>query len=80
MKVARWGNSLAVRLPAKVVEELNLREGDEVEVKTNDAADGPRLFSIERRPDRKAIVESLRKYRGIVPADFKFDRDEANER
>ena len=30
MQVAKWGNSLAVRLPASVVEVLRLKEGDEV--------------------------------------------------
>ena len=32
MQVAKWGNSLAVRLPAAVVEVLALREGDEIEI------------------------------------------------
>ena len=32
MKVAKWGNSLAVRLPAAVVEALQLQDGDEVEI------------------------------------------------
>src|SRR5271154_4997955 len=33
MQVAKWGNSLAVRLPAAVVEALGLREGDEIEIR-----------------------------------------------
>ena len=32
MLVAKWGNSLAIRLPAAVVEALELREGDDVEI------------------------------------------------
>nr|WP_230205702.1 AbrB/MazE/SpoVT family DNA-binding domain-containing protein [Burkholderia cenocepacia] len=32
MRVAKWGNSLAVRLPADLVDEWGLREGDEVEI------------------------------------------------
>jgi len=32
MQVAKWGNSLAVRLPAAVVEALELKEGDEIEI------------------------------------------------
>jgi antitoxin MazE len=32
MQVAKWGNSLAVRLPAAVVEALKLQEGDEIEI------------------------------------------------
>ena len=33
MQASKWGNSLAVRLPAKLVEELGLKEGDEIEVR-----------------------------------------------
>ena len=32
MQIAKWGNSLAVRLPAAVVEALELKEGDEIEI------------------------------------------------
>ena len=32
MLVAKWGNSLAVRLPAAVVEVLGLKEGDDLEI------------------------------------------------
>jgi antitoxin MazE len=32
MRLAKWGNSLAVRLPQAVVEALGLREGDEIEI------------------------------------------------
>ena len=33
MQVARWGNSLAVRIPASVVQALKLQEGDELVVR-----------------------------------------------
>jgi antitoxin MazE len=32
MQVSRWGNSLALRLPAAVVETLGLKEGDDIQV------------------------------------------------
>jgi antitoxin MazE len=32
MQVSRWGNSLAIRLPASVVEVLGLKEGDDIEI------------------------------------------------
>ncbi len=76
MHVAKWGNSLAVRLPAAVVEALELREGDEVEVHVADA----RQFGIARKPGREELLERLRAFRGRLPADFRFDRDEANAR
>jgi hypothetical protein len=33
MKVARWGNSLAMRLPAKLVDDMGLKEGDELNLR-----------------------------------------------
>jgi antitoxin MazE len=76
MQVAKWGNSLAVRLPAAVVDVLELKEGDEIEITVADKHD----FRISRKPDREALLERLRAFRGRLPADFKFDRDEANAR
>jgi antitoxin MazE len=49
MRVAKWGNSLAIRLPAAVVETLELREGDEVEVHVA----GERAFDIARDRGRQ---------------------------
>ncbi len=76
MHVAKWGNSLAVRLPSSVVEALDLKVGDDIEI---DVA-GPRAFEVSRKPSVQERLESLRKYRGRLPADFKFDRLEAHER
>jgi antitoxin MazE len=76
MKVAKWGNSLAIRLPAVVVEALNLKVGDDVEV----LAPGQRSLRVESRKSRRELIERLRKYEGRMPPDFKFDRLEANER
>lgn len=76
MQVSRWGNSLAIRLPASVVEALELHEGDDIEVVIADE----RIFKIRKKPDRETALVRLRKYRGSLPADFKFDREEANAR
>ncbi|UPJ52976.1 AbrB/MazE/SpoVT family DNA-binding domain-containing protein [Bradyrhizobium sp. 200] len=76
MQVAKWGNSLAVRLPAVVVEALGLKEGDEIEIHVAER----RQFSIARKPGRDEWLKRLRTFRGRLPADFKFDRDEANAR
>ena len=76
MKVAKWGNSLAIRLPAGVVDALDLKEGDDIEI---DVA-GKRRLDLGRKPDARALLARLRKYRGRLPADFRFDRLEANER
>mgnify|MGYP006294029093 CR=1 FL=1 len=76
MQVSRWGNSLAVRLPAAVVEALDLKEGDQIEIHV----EGDRSFSIGRAPDRKTLLARLRKYRGRLPEGFRFDRLEEDER
>jgi len=76
MQVSKWGNSLAIRLPASVVEALELKEGDEIEVVIADE----RIFQVRKKPSSEAIIARLRQFRGKLPADFKFDRDEANVR
>ena len=76
MKVAKWGNSLAIRLPAGLVKALDIKEGDDIEV---DVA-GKRQLDVHRKEDVRAMLIRLRKYRGRIPADFKFDRLEASER
>ena len=78
MRVAKWGNSLAVRLPAEVVETLGLKEGDEVDFN----ADPDKTYSLEviRSLTKADAMRKLRSLRGTGPADFKFNRDEANER
>lgn len=76
MQVTKWGNSLAVRLPAAVVNALKLREGDDVEIHIA----GERDFEIEKRPSQKELLSRLREFRGRLPADFHFNRLEANER
>ncbi len=76
MRIARWGNSLAVRLPTAVVDALALKEGDDIEI----GITGMRSFSVSRKPDREALLRRLREFRGRLPADFTFDRDAANAR
>jgi antitoxin MazE len=76
MKVAKWGNSLAVRLPKAMVDALGLREGDDVELAVTTAVEA----EAAARTERMRWLEEMRAYRGRLPADFKFDRDEANSR
>jgi antitoxin MazE len=76
MQVAKWGNSLAIRLPRSVVEALRLKEGDNIEVHVA----GRRTFEIERSPTPQELLRRLRRFRGRLPPGFRFDRLEANER
>lgn len=76
MRVAKWGNSLAVRLPAAMVEALGLQEDDEIAIHVADL----RASGDTRKPGREELLKGLRAFRGRLPADFKFDRDEATAR
>ena len=76
MQVARWGNSLAIRLPASVVEALGLKAGDEVEVHVA----GEREFGIDRDRSRERALARIRAFRKELPPDWKFDREDANAR
>jgi antitoxin MazE len=75
MQVSRWGNSLAVRLPAAVVDALGLKEGDQIDIQVA----GRNAFEVSKAPGRRELLARLRKYRGRLPASFHFDRLEANE-
>jgi antitoxin MazE len=76
MRVAKWGNSLAVRLPDAVVKALKLKTGDEIEI----VATGARRFEIGRDRSREKALERLRTLKKPLPKGFRFDRDEANAR
>lgn len=75
MQVAKWGNSLAVRLPAAVVQALDLKEGEEIELHVV----GERTLEVARKAPPRELLTRLRRLRGRLPAGFRFDRLEANE-
>ena len=77
MRVSRWGNSLAVRLPKALVEQLGLKEGDQLNVVA--AKDG--AIEVETNEDqRRRALERMAARNWTLPEDYRFDRDEANER
>jgi antitoxin MazE len=76
MQISKWGNSLAIRIPSSVVKALELHEGDDIEV----LVAGEREFHLKKKPDRQALLARLRHFRGKLPADFKFEREDANDR
>lgn len=76
MQVAKWGNSLAVRLPRDVVVALNLKAGDDVALRAIEFG----TLGVSRPMTREEALIDLRRFRGMIPADFKFDREEVNAR
>ena len=75
MQVAKWGNSLAVRLPASLARELGLKAGDRVELLPDKG-----VLKVARRPRTDEILADLRRFRGRLPANERLDRDAAHER
>ena len=64
LQIAKWGNSLAMRLPADVVRRLGLREGDSVEAQIT--VDG----ALTIRPagwSRRAFAAELTEARDALP-------------
>lgn len=76
MQVSKWGNSLAIRLPASVVEALELKEGDQVEVNVV----GDRAFEVDRDRNREQALKRIRAFQKPLPPGWRFDREEANAR
>ena len=75
MQVAKWGNSLAVRLPAELVRELGLKEGDQIDLVKDD--DQVRVRRLARADE---VLNGLRRFRGKLPAAERLSRDAAHER
>jgi antitoxin MazE len=76
IRVAKWGNSLAIRIPAALAAALKLKSGDEVEIRIA----GEREFELAPGMARKKALRQIRDLQITFPPDFKFDRHEANER
>jgi len=76
LKVAKWGNSIAVRIPSDVVEKLGISPNEEVEIRVT----GENSFEVRRDTRRQEAIEKLRSMRFVLPDDYVFDRDEIYDR
>ncbi len=76
MQVSKWGNSLAVRLPKRLVENMGLKEGDNVDI----VPAGDQRIAITIPDRRTTFLEKLRALQEPTPDGFRWSRDEANER
>jgi antitoxin MazE len=65
LQLARWGNSLAVRLPAECVRAAGLREGDSVDAEITPA--GGITLTPAKPFDKGAFLQRLRKLRRRMP-------------
>jgi len=71
---SRWGNSLAVRLPKKLVEQMQLSAGDELAVVETSKGE----IMVEKIDRRAAFLKQMEQFRWSSPEGYRFDRDEAN--
>jgi antitoxin MazE len=76
MKFAKWGNSIAVRIPADVVAKLGISPNDEAQIKVT----GEFSFEVSRDRRREKALEKMRKLRFVVPDNYVFNRDEIYDR
>jgi antitoxin MazE len=77
MQISKWGNSLAVRLPKALVDQLGLKEGDELNVV---AANSDTIEIETKEARRQRALDNLAARKWTLPDGYRFDRDEANER
>jgi len=75
MQVSKWGNSLAIRLPADLVRELGLKEGDQVDLVKDDGQ-----LRVRRLPRADEVLKGLRRFRGKLPSAERLSRDATHER
>ena len=86
MKIGKRGNSLAIRIPAEIVNRLNLKPGEEMEVTVT----GEHQFEVRRMVEseseedrvkrRLEAIEKIRSMQVALPADYVFNREEIHER
>jgi len=81
MQVTKWGDSLAVRLPVALVQELGITDGDELLLQPlpRQAAQ-PASVNVTRLPGKLDRLQAMRHLRAPWGADFAFDREEVNAR
>ena len=76
MKFAKWGNSIAIRIPAEVVTKLGISANDDALIKVT----GESSFEITRDRRREDALKRLRELRFVLPDDYVFNREELHER
>lgn len=76
MKLAKWGNSFAIRVPAELMKKMNLSSEEEFKFKQT----GEDSFEIVRDRSRQEAIEKMRKLRFVLPDDYVFNREELHER
>jgi antitoxin MazE len=76
MKFSKWGNSLAIRIPADVVDKLGISPDEEAQIKVT----GEYSFEVTRDRRREEAIEAIRKLAVPLPPGYRFNREELYDR
>jgi antitoxin MazE len=76
VKFAKWGNSIAIRVPADVVAKLGISPDQEAQIKVT----GEYSFEVIRDRSREEAIEAIRRLARPLPPGYKFNRDEIYDR
>jgi len=63
IQISKWGNSLALRIPATLIKQIHLKDGDKVEATLS--KDGAIIIRPQKL-DRKAIAAELKVFRDTL--------------
>jgi len=92
MRVTKSGDSLTLILPPSTADALNAKEGDEVSVVVSRSERKLEVFWTDKHTrsggaeatsfatsteSREEALRDLRRFRGLIPAEYKFDRRDA---
>ncbi|MFM0596056.1 MULTISPECIES: AbrB/MazE/SpoVT family DNA-binding domain-containing protein [Paraburkholderia] len=75
----RWGNSLAVRIPASVAGEVAFTEGQEVDVEVQDGNVTIRRHTAIRRFSRERYLQQLRESKLVSHETIDFGEPQGSE-
>ena len=76
MKLAKWGNSFAFRVPAELMKKMNLTPNEEFLFRQT----GEDSFEIIRDRRRQEAIEAIDKLSRPLPPGYKFNRNEIYDR
>ena len=67
-QIARWGNSVAIRIPKRVAEAAKFRPGDQVEMAVEESG----VLRVRKRKSKPSLKELLR---AITPENLHSETD-----
>jgi len=59
VKLSRWGNSLAIRIPSAIAKEASLREGNALSIEYEKRDGSLRLALVENAPSLDDLVSQI---------------------